>query len=79
LPCCGTDSRPGLPRAITQQFKNRVHNEQSKDSDSASFPLASGVSFLKIWGIAANGLGLAEVGEIKERQPNPCTKDKLKN
>ncbi len=29
--------------------------------------------------MAANGLGLAEVVEIRELQPNPCTKDKLKN
>lgn len=28
--------------------------------------------------MAANGLGLAEVVEIRERQPNPCIKDKLK-
>jgi hypothetical protein len=29
--------------------------------------------------LTANGLGLAEVVEIRELQPNPCTKDKLKN
>jgi hypothetical protein len=29
--------------------------------------------------IATNGLGLAEVVEIRALQPNPCTKDKLKN
>jgi len=32
-----------------------------------------------IGGIAYNGLGLGVVGEIREHQPNPCTKDKLKN
>jgi len=26
-----------------------------------------------------DGLGLAEAGEIRALQPNPCTKDKLKN
>ncbi len=35
--------------------------------------------YMSVFAITRNGLGLAEVGEIKALPANPCTKVKLKN